>query len=171
KFLVYLPYYDMKDYILEHNQKEELSNKEKNNEKIDNNKFDYNKNYISRINKNSINILIVDDDDDFRYFMTKGLKSYGFNVKEAKDGSHAIDIFLDRNNKINFVILDRIMPGMDGYETFNRLKNIDENIKAIMITGFIEDEILLNYKKSGILEIIQKPFDLSLLYKIISVYL
>lgn len=171
KFLVYLPYYDMKDYIFEHNQKEELNNKEKNNEKINNNKIDNNKNYINKINNNSINILIVDDDDDFRYFLAKGLQSYGFNVKEAKDGFQAIDIFQNKNNKINFVILDRIMSGIDGYETFNRLKNIDENIKTIMMTGFIEDEILQNYKKSGILEIIQKPFDLSLLYKNISIYI
>jgi DNA-binding NtrC family response regulator len=66
----------------------------------------------------------------------------------------------DLEARIDLVILDMIMPGMDGRETFRRLKQIDPDIKVLISSGYSIDEIASDMLVLGCGDFIQKPFDM-----------
>lgn len=68
-------------------------------------------------------ILIVDDDTLYRDLIRKKLESEGYSVTEAVDGTNAINIMKMQGEKINLILLDLNMPGMDGQTFFYELKN------------------------------------------------
>lgn len=78
-------------------------------------------------------VLIVDDDDFTRNFLKVHISSWGYEVMTAPGGEEAIEILKDR--KIDAVVLDYMMPGMDGVETLKVLRKIDEDVPVIMFTG------------------------------------
>lgn len=84
-------------------------------------------------------ILIVDDEPDIR-FIIKAILGKGYNILEAESGEAAIEIA--KREKPDLILLDIMMPGIDGYETAKRLKNSKEtkNIKIAMLTAKQEEE-------------------------------
>lgn len=88
------------------------------------------------LNKYKINILVVDDEENITLFIKMGLEAEGYNVYTASDGIEAIAIA--RKLKPEIIILDIMMPGMDGYEVCSEIKKI-VNTSIIMLTA--KDEI------------------------------
>ena len=68
------------------------------------------------------NILVVDDEDEFREIMLKRLQKHGLQAKEAENGQKALDILAHSHTDV--VLLDYKMPGMDGIEPLRRLKTL-----------------------------------------------
>ena len=104
-------------------------------------------------------ILVVDDDEDTRILVKTILTSNGFSVKDAKDGSEAIQILKDY--KPALVILDIMMPGISGYDVVVNMKQHQEtqNIPIMMLTAKADpDDVLLGYKDYGVEYYITKPF-------------
>lgn len=103
-----------------------------------------------------MNILIADDE----FYMIKIVKSYlekeGFNVLTAQDGESALEIFY--NNKIDLVILDWMMPKINGLDVCAKIKEI-KNIKVLMLTAKEQNEDELLALESGADDYIKKPFD------------
>ena len=93
----------------------------------------------------------------------------GYDVIVAANGNEAVKIYKDRQKEIDLVILDMIMPEMNGSEAFHEIKKIDKNCKIIISSGFTKNENLDALKNQGLTNFIQKPFtnfDLSqILYK------
>ena len=85
-------------------------------------------------------ILWVDDQIDLLKSHVLFLKSKGFDVTTASNGNDALDLV--KNNDFNIVLLDEMMPGMDGLETLEKIKNIDNNLPAIMITKNEEESLM-----------------------------
>lgn len=114
-------------------------------------------------------ILLVDDDIDLlenTAFMIKGM---GFNVFTAKDGDEAVQKYKDI--KPNLTLMDIRMPKMDGYDAFFKIKQFDDNAKAILVTAYNQDEKKhLQAKSRGLLETISKPYSIETLESIISKY-
>lgn len=106
---------------------------------------------------NELNILVVDDEARMRKIVRDFLVAKEYNVLEAGNGEEALDIMYDNKNQIDLVILDIMMPKMDGWETCREIKKIS-NVPIIMLTakGDETDE-LLGYEL-GIDEYITKPF-------------
>ncbi len=89
------------------------------------------------------------------------LEKLGYEVMVAGNGKDAIDIYSDKTNIIDLVILDMIMPDMGGGEVIDKLKVIDPAIKVILSSGYsINGQVteILNRGCSGFL---QKPFSLN----------
>ena len=84
-----------------------------------------------------INVLIVDDELDFRNLMTFWLVSKGYSVMEAPDGKNAIQIIKEKNPHI--VFMDLRMPIMDGAETIKNIRYFNKDIPIIIITAYIND--------------------------------
>lgn len=80
-------------------------------------------------------ILVVDDDDDSRTLVERVLRRNEFRVTTAVDGGDALEKVAD--GQVDLVILDVMMPGMDGYEVYHRLKESDRtrHIPIIMLTA------------------------------------
>jgi DNA-binding response OmpR family regulator len=79
------------------------------------------------------NILVVDDDAGIRHFLRRGLQLEGYDVMEADSGLAAVKIAAE--SKPNLLILDWMMPGMDGPETLRRIRAANSTMPIIFLTG------------------------------------
>lgn len=104
-------------------------------------------------------ILCVDDDPVSLKLLRHVLSSWGCEIFEAKSGKEALDI-IGREN-IDLVLLDVVMPGMDGYEVCKAIKGSERtrNIPVVMITGLISKEDRIKGIEAGAEEFLTKPFD------------
>ncbi len=104
-------------------------------------------------------IILVDDEEIIRITGEHMLKEMGYEVLLAENGKKAIDIFQKRYKEIDLVLMDMIMPEMNGSETFLKMKKIDKNCKVIISSGFTKNEDLNEMRKSGLEGFISKPFN------------
>ncbi|MBI5327636.1 MAG: PAS domain S-box protein [Deltaproteobacteria bacterium] len=86
-------------------------------------------------------ILVAEDDPDSRITIKAVLEEYNYKVIEAVDGIDAISKFTDKKDEINLLILDMIMPRLNGRQAYEGIKKLDLNIKAIFISGYTADVI------------------------------
>jgi len=115
-------------------------------------------------------ILVVDDEESIRALAQDMLEDNGYRVLLAENGEEAISLYGGHNGDISLVILDMVMPKMDGRETFLRLKDLDPGVKALLSTGYSLNGRAEEILKSGALGFIQKPYRLNaLLTKVRSV--
>ncbi len=104
-----------------------------------------------------LKILVVDDEARMRKIVKDFLVAKEYTVVEAANGEEAIDIMYDSSQKIDLVILDIMMPKMDGWETCREIRKISK-VPIIMLTAKSdESDELLGYEL-GIDEYITKPF-------------
>ena len=109
----------------------------------------------------ALNILVVDDEEMVRELGCDILTSMDHSVISAADGQEAVDLYRDKWEEINLVVLDMVMPRLSGHETFVEMKRINPKIKAILASGYSlndESQAILN---EGVLAFVQKPFDQS----------
>jgi two-component system, cell cycle sensor histidine kinase and response regulator CckA len=105
-------------------------------------------------------ILLIDDEEIITFTGEQMLKKLGYNVIVAENGKKAIEIFSKEHNNINLVLLDMVMPGIGGRETFDRLKEIDENVRVLLSSGYSLDGQAREIMNKGCNGFIQKPFTL-----------
>lgn len=103
-------------------------------------------------------ILFVDDEPVVATLMKNRIASRGFHVETANDGESGIE--KAKMWQPDFILLDILMPGMDGYETCRRLKALKEtaHIPVVLFTALQETKIEALAKKAGASKVIQKPF-------------
>ncbi len=105
-------------------------------------------------------ILLVDDEETIIKIGKLMLKSMGYNVLCARGGRAAIDIFEKHFNSIDMVILDIIMPDMDGGKVFDLLKKIRPGVKVLLSSGYRIDGQAASILDRGCDGFIQKPFNI-----------
>lgn len=103
-------------------------------------------------------ILLVDDETIILDVGKDMLKTLGYKVFLGSGGNEAIEIYRENSNKIDLVILDMIMPGMSGGETYKVLKSINPDIKVILSSGYNIGGEAAEIMKHGFNDFIQKPF-------------
>ena len=108
-------------------------------------------------------ILLVDDEDVIIDVGSEILEVLGYKVSVARSGREAIEIYKEKQHEIDMVILDMIMPEMDGGETFNALKSIDPGIKVILSSGYSADARSTRMMEEGCYGFIQKPYSVNTL--------
>lgn len=109
-----------------------------------------------------IKILIADDEERMRRLVADFLKKHGYTVIEADDGMKALKIFIEQKETISLVILDVMMPIMDGWETLRNIRQYSK-VPIIMLTAkCTEADELLSFG-IGADEYITKPFSLMIL--------
>lgn len=117
---------------------------------------------------NGETILVVDDEEKVRVVTRLQLQKLGYRVILAQSGDEAVSIYRKRYKKISLVLLDVVMPDMDGLETFKKLRDINPDIKAIVISGFTKKGKASELLAMGAHAFIQKPFQSLALSKAIS---
>ena len=106
-------------------------------------------------------ILLVDDETIILDVGEDMLKTLGYKVFLASGGNEAIEIYSENSNKIDLVILDMIMPGMGGGETYKVLKSINPDIKVVLSSGYNISGEAAEIMKHGVNDFIQKPFTMT----------
>jgi len=104
-----------------------------------------------------LKILVVDDERDIRDGVERILKRMGYAVLKAGQGEEALEIL--EKETVDIAILDLKMPGMDGMELHQRIRDMDEKIIVIIITGYATIETAIEAMKQGAYDFIPKPFE------------
>jgi DNA-binding NtrC family response regulator len=108
-------------------------------------------------------LLLVDDEVAFLEPMAKRLKKRDFTVSTATSGMEALEIISQDNEKVDIVILDVKMPGMDGIETLAEIKRKFPLIEVIMLTGHGTIASAIDGMKQGAFDYLVKPCDMTVL--------
>ncbi len=103
-------------------------------------------------------VLLVDDEEMVLDAGEELLKYLGYEVILAEDGQKAVELYKENQDKIDMVLLDMIMPVMGGGETFDRMKEINANVKVLLSSGYSIEGEAKEILKRGCDAFIQKPF-------------
>ncbi len=113
----------------------------------------------------NIDLLIVDDEHDFRHQAVSYFKRIGFKVDQAEDGEEALNI--STNRKFDVVILDIHMPGISGITVLEQLIKREPSLKVIMLTGGGTIEHAVESMKKGAYDFVTKPAKLEELQRLV----
>jgi CheY-like chemotaxis protein len=102
-------------------------------------------------------VLVFDDDAMVRRTTTATLTELGYNVVEAPGGSTAVEILRARPDRFSAVLLDLVMPGMTGSETFRALTAVRPDLPVVVCTGYAADSHIDTDVKRRIAGLVQKP--------------
>lgn len=115
-------------------------------------------------NKTGTGKILVVDDEEFVLNLSKDiLKRLGYDVILADSGNKAVEIYTKNIHQIDLVLLDIIMPGKDGVETFQALKKINPHIKVLFFSGFSKNKRVNEVLQEGMVAFIEKPFNMKIL--------
>jgi DNA-binding response OmpR family regulator len=101
---------------------------------------------------------VIDDDASVRRTTERILLRAGYTVETADGGESGVRLFLEKRDAITAVLLDLTMPGMDGEETFRRLRQIRPDVRVMLMSGFNEQEAVQRFVGRGLAGFAQKPF-------------
>ena len=102
-------------------------------------------------------ILVVDDESRMRKLLRDFLSAKWYQILEAEDGEKAIEVFEENKNKIKLILLDVMMPKLDGWSVLRKIRQ-DSNVPVIMLTARGEEQDELFGFELGVDEYISKPF-------------
>jgi len=103
-------------------------------------------------------ILVVDDDEIVQRVTCDLLKKLGYTPIPADNGEEALDIYREKKEKIDLIILDMVMPGLSGVDTFKQLKQINPDAPVVFSTGYNQGIDYEALKEEGALDFLTKPF-------------
>jgi len=105
-------------------------------------------------------ILVVDDEIYILKAFKSMLTKIGYKIVTARSGNEALEVLRKGRIPIDLVILDMIMPEMNGLETYERMKQFDKKIKVVLSSGYSYEDIAEEILEKGCTDFIQKPLDL-----------
>ena len=106
----------------------------------------------------NLSVLLVEDEEILRNVFCDMLSACGIKCLEAKNGRHAVEVYQQLWPQIDLVILDMIMPEMDGPDAFRAMKKINPEIRTLLSTGFSLNNEVQAVLDEGVLGFLQKPF-------------
>jgi len=105
-------------------------------------------------------IMLIEDEDAVRMFAARALKNKGYTVVEARSGDHALEVIKGHTGKIDLIISDVMMPGIDGPTAMRAIKKERPGVKAIFISGYSEDKLRESFESGEEVHFLPKPFSL-----------
>ena len=103
----------------------------------------------------SLNILYAEDDLVIKESTTRILKMFFKEVFVANDGNETLEIY--QNHKIDVIMLDYVMPNLDGYQTAKIIRELNKKIPIIIVSAYTDKEKLLNAIELNLIKYIEKP--------------
>jgi CheY-like chemotaxis protein len=117
----------------------------------------------TRVEPGGATVLVIDDEAVVRDVTRAMLQSAGYNVVVARDGVETIDLFERDSERIDLVLLDVAMPGMDGREAYEGLCRIREDVLVVLSSGYTEEEVISQFGTKGVVDFVHKPYKLGTL--------
>jgi CheY-like chemotaxis protein len=102
-------------------------------------------------------VLVVDDDEPVLELAHEFLARAGFEVHSARGGREALRLFAERS--FDAVVLDAVMPDLEGEEVLRRLRATQSDVPVILVTGFGDDATLRRFESAGVAAILRKPYE------------
>lgn len=108
-------------------------------------------------------ILLVDDEENFRFSAGVALRSAGYAVTEAADGSQALSLLVDvqrcKNDPPDLLLTDIRMPRMSGVELIEGLRGHGITVPILILSGFADRQVIENLRAMGYPDFLEKPFE------------
>ena len=101
---------------------------------------------------------MVDDEPQVREFCSASLRAEGYQTLTARDGQEGLEMFQEQGDRIFCVLLDMVMPRMDGRECLGELRRLRSGLPVILMSGFPEEEIERRFENLRVTAILPKPF-------------
>jgi excisionase family DNA binding protein len=114
-----------------------------------------------------VNILVVDDEDVTRQFIVSALQAGQRHMLTASSGEEALEVV--KHSEVDLVLLDLIMPGISGVETFRQLHAIRPELPVVIVTGYPDSDLMSKALEVGPFTMINKPIDVNHLQKVVDV--
>jgi excisionase family DNA binding protein len=114
-----------------------------------------------------VNVLVVDDEEITRQFMVSTLHSGQRQILTAASGEEALEIA--KQADLDVVLLDLIMPGMGGVETFRQLHALRPELPVVIVTGYPDSDLMAKALEIGPFTMLNKPIDINQLQKVVDV--
>jgi DNA-binding response OmpR family regulator len=108
-------------------------------------------------------LLIVEDEEHLATGLRFNLEAEGYDVEVEEDGQVALDRLTGKQNRVDLVLLDVMLPGLDGFEVVRRLREAGSFVPVVMLTARGQIEDVLRGFELGADDYLPKPFDLSIL--------
>jgi two-component system cell cycle sensor histidine kinase/response regulator CckA len=105
-------------------------------------------------------VLVVDDEEPVRALLQSILEEGGYTVLLAGDGIEATELYAELSTEIDLVVLDIVMPRMGGRETYERLREINPEVKVLLSSGYSKKGQARDILAAGARGFLQKPYDL-----------
>ncbi len=103
-------------------------------------------------------VLIVDDEDYVRGVLRSMLESMGYEPIDAENGDQGLAAFTAANGQIVACIIDLSMPGMAGMELLDHIRELDDTVPVLLVSGYSRHEVRQQEAKSTNISFLQKPF-------------
>jgi excisionase family DNA binding protein len=104
-----------------------------------------------------VKILVIDDEPVVGNLFQASLDKAVYNVTTCLDSTEAL--FLVANNQYDLIFLDLVMPGLDGSELFRHIRDVDQSVPVVIITGYPDSELMNKAMQHGPFLVLKKPFD------------
>ena len=108
----------------------------------------------------SVTALIVDDERSFGNIVSQRLRQRGITASAVTSGPEALQRLAQTQQHIEVVVLDLILPGMDGIETLRSIKKTTPLVEVVMLTGHATIDSAIEAMKAGAVDYLTKPFDI-----------
>ena len=108
-------------------------------------------------------VLIVDDEETLLRLAGKLLRKNGYKTLTAESGARGLELYREHQNDIAVVVLDLMMPGMDGDEVEQRLRDLNPDVKVVFSSGYSQDGMAAKLMAGKNRRFVQKPFEVSAL--------
>ena len=108
--------------------------------------------------RTTASVLVIDDDDPVREVTAAMLESFGFRTKQAPDGRSGLELYRTAPSAYDVVVLDLLMPGLDGEGTLLELRALRPDVRVLIISGYHEGDLLKRHGSKGPLAYLHKPY-------------
>lgn len=105
-----------------------------------------------------VTVLVVDDESRMRKLIKDFLIQKDYNILEAEDGEKALKVYEENKEKINLILLDVMMPKLDGWSVLRQIRQSNKGLPIVMLTARAEEQDELFGFELGVDEYITKPF-------------
>lgn len=112
-------------------------------------------------------ILVIDDEKMLCSMLEDVLESDNHTIESCSSGKEALEIFSRRDTSFDLVLLDMVMPEMDGYETFMHIKELDPDCKVVISSGYNMRKEFKKLKEEGVVGFLHKPYKIGQLRKLL----
>jgi len=112
-------------------------------------------------------ILVVDDEELIAHDARRAVEAHGYRVMTAADGAEALAVFAERRNDISLIVIDVMMPVMDGVSAIRALRRLDPEVPIIAATGLASSSKRQRLHNEGVQSVLAKPYDAGVLLRAI----
>jgi two-component system chemotaxis response regulator CheY len=111
-------------------------------------------------------VLFVDDSWYMRAVVRDALEEYGYEVICGSDGADALELY--KGTMPHLVLMDMVLPDMDGLEAISQIRGVDPSARVMIVTGLTDEGVRRRATQAGVNGFVQKPFTASELLSAVS---